>query len=197
VCSSDLEAVGYYTQIQNAIVVKPSQLNGLDSAFYNGLNTKVTSNQNAQQAYIYGYNVQLSIDLWKTVMLYSSLNYTYGRIISNNNETPLDHIPPMFGKSAISFNKNKLNTEISLVYNGWKYLNDFNINGEDNAMYATPKGSPAWFIINFKAQYILSKKFKTQLQAGIDNITDIQYRVFSSGVSAAGRNIWAGVRLKF
>ena len=192
-----LEAVGYYTQIQNAIVVKPSQLNGLDSAFYNGLNTKVTSNQNAQQAYIYGYNVQLSIDLWKTVMLYSSLNYTYGRIISNNNETPLDHIPPMFGKSAISFNKNKLNTEISLVYNGWKYLNDFNINGEDNAMYATHKGSPAWFIINLKAQYTLSKKFKTQLQAGIDNITDIQYRIFSSGVSAAGRNIWAGVRLKF
>ena len=192
-----LEGVLFFTDIKNAIVVKESTLNGQDSAFYNGIYTKIYSNQNAQQAYIYGYNMQLSIDLWKTVMLYSSLNYTYGRIITNNTETPLDHIPPMFGKSAISFNKNKLNTEISLVYNGWKYLNDFNISGEDNAMYATPKGSPAWYIINLKAQYTLGKKFKTQLQAGIDNITDIQYRVFSSGVSAGGRNIWVGIRIKF
>jgi len=192
-----LEGVLFFTDIKNAIVVKESTLNGQDSAFYNGIYTKIYSNQNAQQAYIYGYNMQLSIDLWKTVMLYSSLNYTYGRTITNNTETPLDHIPPMFGKSAISFNKNKLNTEISLVYNGWKYLNDFNISGEDNAMYATPKGSPAWYIINLKAQYTLGKKFKTQLQAGIDNITDIQYRVFSSGVSAGGRNIWVGIRIKF
>lgn len=156
-----LEGVLFFTDIKNAIVVKESTLNGQDSAFYNGIYTKIYSNQNAQQAYTYGYNMQLSIDLWKTVMLYSSLNYTYGRIITNNTETPLDHIPPMFGKSAISFNKNKLNTEISLVYNGWKYLNDFNVNGEDNAMYATPKGLPAWYIINMKAQYTLGKKFKT------------------------------------
>ena len=47
-----LEAVGYYTQIQNAIKVKPSQLNGLESAFFKGVNPKFFSNQNAQKAYI-------------------------------------------------------------------------------------------------------------------------------------------------
>ena len=191
-----LEAVGYYTQIQNAIVVKPSQLNGQDSAFFKGVNTKVFSNINAQQAYIYGYSMQLSADLFKSIAVTSSLNYTYGRIVENGNETPLDHIPPMFGRTAISYFTKKFSAEISSLYNGWKYIEDFNLNGEDNVAYATPKGSPAWYTLNVKAQYALGKKGKIQLQSGIDNITDSQYRVFASGMSAAGRNIWVCLRVK-
>lgn len=191
-----LEAVGYYTQIQNAIVVKSSQLNGQDSAFFNGVNTKVFSNKNAQQAYIYGYSVQLSADLFKSIAVTSSLNYTYGRIVENNKETPLDHIPPMFGRTAVSYFTKRFSAEISSLYNGWKYLKDFNLNGEDNAVYATPKGSPAWYTLNLKAQYALGKKGKIQMQSGIDNITDTQYRVFASGMSAAGRNIWICLRVK-
>ncbi|MFZ4798402.1 MAG: TonB-dependent receptor plug domain-containing protein [Bacteroidia bacterium] len=191
-----LEAVGYYTQIQNAIVVKPSQLNGQDSAFFKGVNTKVFSNINAQQAYIYGYSMQLSADLFKSIAVTSSLNYTYGRIVENGNETPLDHIPPMFGRTAISYFTKKFSAEISSLYNGWKNIENFNLNGEDNAVYATPKGSPAWYTLNVKAQYALGKKGKIQLQSGIDNITDTQYRVFASGMSAAGRNIWVCLRVK-
>ena len=190
------EAVGYYTQIQNAIIVKSSTLNGLDSTIYNGINTKVFSNQNAQQAYIYGYSVQLAADLFKSIAFTSSLNYTYGRIIENGKETPLDHIPPMFGRTAVSYFTKKFSAEISSLYNGWKKIEDFNIAGEDNAVYATPKGSPAWYTLNLKAQYTLGKKGKIQLQSGIDNITDSQYRVFASGMSAAGRNIWICVRVK-
>ncbi len=191
-----IEAVGFYTQIQNAIVIKSSQINGQDSAIYNGINTKIYSNQNAQQGYIYGYNVQLAADLFKSIAVTSSLNYTYGRIIENGKETPLDHIPPIFGRTAISYFTKKFSAEINSLYNGWKTIEDFNIAGEDNAIYATPKGSPAWYTLNLKAQYALGKKGKIQLQSGIDNITDAQYRVFASGMSAAGRNIWVCVRVK-
>jgi hemoglobin/transferrin/lactoferrin receptor protein len=86
--------------------------------------------------------------------------------------------------------------EFSSVYNGWKRIEDFNLTGEDNAVYATPKGSPAWYTLNLKAQYSFGTKGKIQLQSGIDNITDTQYRVFASGMSAAGRNIWACLRLR-
>jgi hemoglobin/transferrin/lactoferrin receptor protein len=191
-----IEAVGYYTQIQNAIVIKPSLWNGLDSAIYNGVNTKVFSNQNASQAYIYGYSLQLAADLFKSLAITSSINFTYGRVVENGKETPSDHIPPMFGRTAVSFFTKKFSAELSSIYNGWKKIEDFNIAGEDNAVYATPKGSPAWYTLNLKAQYALGKKGKIQLQSGIDNITDTQYRVFASGMSAAGRNIWICVRVK-
>jgi hemoglobin/transferrin/lactoferrin receptor protein len=191
-----LEGNVYFTHIDNAIIIKATTLNGSDSALYNGVNTKVFSNQNAQQAYIYGYNAQLAVDITSNFMAFSSINYTYGRIKNSDNETPLDHIPPMFGRSAIQFHKNKLMVEFSSVYNGWKRIEDFNLTGEDNAVYATPKGSPAWYTLNLKAQYSFGTKGKIQLQTGIDNITDTQYRVFASGVSAAGRNIWACLRLR-
>lgn len=191
-----VEAVAYYTQIQNVIVIKSSTLYGQDSAMFNSINTKVFSNQNAQQAYIYGYNVQLAADLFKSVAVTSSLNYTYGRIVEYGKETPLDHIPPMFGRTAVSYFTKKFSVEASSLYNTWKRIEDYNLNGEDNQVYATPKGSPAWYTLNLKAQYAFGKKGKIQLQSGIDNITDNQYRVFASGISAAGRNIWVCLRVK-
>jgi hemoglobin/transferrin/lactoferrin receptor protein len=191
-----LEGNVYFTQIDDAIIIKATTLNGSDSALYNGVNTKVFSNQNAQQAYIFGYNAQLAVDINSNFMAFSSINYTYGRLKNGDNETPLDHIPPMFGRSAIQFHKNKLMVEFSSVYNGWKRITDFNLTGEDNAVYATPQGSPAWYTLNLKAQYSFGTKGKIQLQTGIDNITDTQYRVFASGMSAAGRNVWACLRLR-
>jgi len=191
-----LETNVYYTQINNAITVKTTTIDGKDSALYNGVNTKVFCNQNVQQAYIYGYNAQLAIDISTNFMAFSSINYTYGRIKNADNETPLDHIPPMFGRTAIQFNNSKWKIELSSIYQGWKRIADFNLNGEDNAVYATPKGSPAWYTLNVKAQYTLGKKGKIQLQTGIDNITDTKYRVFSSGMSAAGRNLWVCLRLR-
>jgi len=190
-----IEGNVYYTKIDNAIAIKATILNGQDSALYNGVNTKVFSNINAQQAFIYGYNAQIAADLTKQITATSAINYSYGRIKDGAYETPLDHIPPLFGQSALQFHKSKFMVEFSSLYNGWKHIEDFNLSGEDNAGYATPKGSPAWYTLNLKGQYILGKKGKLQLQTGINNITDNQYRVFSSGVSAAGRNLWVCLRI--
>jgi hemoglobin/transferrin/lactoferrin receptor protein len=191
-----LDASIYYTQIHDLITMLPSKLNGLDSAVYSEKNTKVFSYQNAQEAYIYGYSIQFAADVLQNVSFNSSLNYTYGRIKTNMAETPLDHIPPMFGRTAITYHLKKLSFEASSVYNGWKRIEDYNLTGEDNQVYATPKGSPAWYTMNLKAQYTIDKMGRTQLQIGIDNLMDTQYRVFASGVSAAGRNIWICFRVK-
>ena len=76
-----------------------------------------------------------------------------------------------------------------VMYQGWKRIEDYNIvGGEDNEQYATPYGMPAWYTLNLKAGYAISEKLT--LQAGIDNITDQHYRVFASGVSAPGRNLY-------
>jgi hemoglobin/transferrin/lactoferrin receptor protein len=102
----------------------------------------------------------------------------------------------MFGRTAITYHLKKLSIEASSLYNGWKRIEDYNLAGEDNQVYATPKGSPAWYTMNLKAQYTIDKMGRTQLQIGIDNLMDTQYRVFASGVSAAGRNIWICFRVK-
>ena len=46
--------------------------------------------------------------------------------------------------------------------------------------------SPAWFTLNIKAKYDFNNLLK--LTVGIDNITDQQYRPYSSGLVAPGRS---------
>jgi hemoglobin/transferrin/lactoferrin receptor protein len=52
---------------------------------------------------------------------------------------------------------------------------------------------PAWMTINLKLGYRIHKNIN--LQAGVDNILDTQYRTFASGIHAPGRNIYVTLRL--
>lgn len=86
------------------------------------------------------------------------------------------------------------------LYNGRKSADSYNIGGEDNIDYATVKGEngegmPAWFTLNIKGSYNLNRSI--ELQAGVENILNTEYRVFSSGINAPGRNIYAVVRMTF
>jgi hemoglobin/transferrin/lactoferrin receptor protein len=55
--------------------------------------------------------------------------------------------------------------------------------------------APSWYTINFKGAWQPSKFL--QLTAGVENITDQRYRPYSSGISGAGINFIAGIRLSF
>ena len=44
---------------------------------------------------------------------------------------------------VIVYQQKKITTEVYLLYNGWKYLDQYNADGEDNAQYATADGMPA------------------------------------------------------
>jgi hemoglobin/transferrin/lactoferrin receptor protein len=188
-----LAATGFYTAYTNAITIQPATLNGADSLFYDGQLSRITSNVNALQAYIYGYHATLSADLTPFLSIHSTFNYTYGRIRTDSTEYPLDHIPPLFGKTSITVKTKRFRGELFSLYNGWKRLKDYNKVGEDNLPYATPEGTPAWYTLNVRMAYHFSKTL--QAQAALENILDRNYRIFASGISAPGRNLVLTLRL--
>ncbi|WP_242927459.1 TonB-dependent receptor [Pontibacter vulgaris] len=190
-----LELVGYRTWYRNAITTQPYLLAGQDFILYNGQLSQVTANVNAGKATLHGYSASLQADLTNYLSLSSSLNYTYGRIKSESTEIPLDHIPPVFGKTSINLQLKRLRSEFFILYNGAKKLEDYNPNGEDNLQYATPNGMPAWHTLNLRTAYQFTPNL--QLQAALENITDNYYRVFASGISAPGRNFILTLRGKF
>jgi hemoglobin/transferrin/lactoferrin receptor protein len=190
-----IEAGGYYTWYRNAIAVQNSTFNGQSMIIYDGQPSNVTTNVNANKAFIYGFFGQVKIKLAPTLYFNSALNSTFGRIKADPVNKPLDHVPPIFGKSSLRFQVKKFNSELSLQYNGWKKLKDYNIAGEDNLQYATADGMPSWCILNLRTAYQLSQKL--QIQAAVENIFDQNYRVFASGISSAGRNLVLSVRGNF
>lgn len=209
-----LELTGFYTRFTNAIVTAPIQLNGQDSVLYNGVNSQVLANQNVNKANIYGFTASLSTANLKGFTASSTVSYTYGRYIVDENSLssiyekqsdgtfklvnkkvstrPLDHVPPLLGKTSIEYRKQKFSGQLYALYNGWKHLYDYNPDGEDNAKYATDDGMPAWFTLNLKINYNIIPSL--QLQAGVENIFDRNYRAFASGFSAPGRNFIVALR---
>lgn len=190
-----LEGTGFYTSYRNAITVQPFTLNGQSTVSYDGKLSQVTANVNANRAYIYGFSATLAADLTSNFAITSSLNYTYGRIRSDSTDYPLDHMAPLFGKTGLVLNLRQFRGEFFALYNGWKHLNNYYLNGEDNEQYATPNGMPAWYTLNLRTSYQVNTYL--QLQVALENILDRNYRVFASGVSAPGRNLMVTIRGRF
>lgn len=190
-----LEANGFYTWFRNAIVTSAFSLNGEDSVMYDGKLTQIVANQNKAKAYLYGFNAVITLKLMPRVTFYSSLNYTYGRYLQNGTEIPLDHIPPMFGKTSLAYKQKRFEGEVYIMYNGWKRLADYSPSGEDNLNYATPQGMPAWYTLNLRTGYRFNENLG--IQVALENIMDQNYRVFASGVSAPGRNLVLTLRGTF
>lgn len=189
---AQFEITAFYTLFREAIATAPFKLNGQDSVLYNGIMCAVYSSQNINRAYVRGINGRLKINLGKKVSWDNTITQTYGRYNLPKSKIPLDHVPPVFGKTSFTYTSKKFNTETYLLFNGWKKIQDYNPDGEDNQQYATPDGMPGWLTINWRGSYAFTKYLT--LQAGIENITDRNYRNFASGFSAPGRNFIVALR---
>lgn len=212
-----IEVSGFYTLLRNALVKAPFKVNGQDSIVYNGVKSQVLANQNSNKGRLYGFSASLNFAITQQISFSSDISYTNGRfdtdpavassiyekqangtyllVKRNVRSKPLDHIPPVIGKTALVYQGSKLRLELFALYNGWKRLDQFNADGEDNAQYATADGMPGWVTANFRVGFNMSKK--VGVQGGIENIFDRHYRYFASGFSAPGRNFYFALRVNW
>jgi len=86
---------------------------------------------------------------------------------------------------------------VYVVYNGWKRVSQYNTapGSEDNLLYATAEGTPAWYTLNARMSCAFTRN--VSLQLGLENIIDQHYRAFASGISGAGRNFTISLRANF
>ena len=193
--SITIEGNAFYTLYTNALTLGDHLVNGEDSIDYDGTLSRVTTLTNAGEAYLYGASGSFIAEFSERWTLRSSLTYTYGRIRTDSTDYPLDHIPPVYGRTALELHVKRLRAEVYAIYNGWKRLHDYNLVGEDNIQYATAQGMPAWYTLNVRASIAFNKSLA--FTAALENIGDMNYRTFGSGVSGAGRNLMMSLRAVF
>lgn len=187
------EVIGFYNLYRDIIVTDAFLFNGEDSILYNGELSKVYANVNKSKAYTTGAFAAIQYNLSDFLSCSGTITYTLGRVQTEPADQPLDHIPPVFGKVGLNYEKKMWRVELYSLFNGWKHLDDYSPSGEDNLQYATPEGMPSWYTLNLSAAYSLSEKLK--LKGGVENIFDRNYRVFASGISAPGLNIYFALSL--
>jgi hemoglobin/transferrin/lactoferrin receptor protein len=91
----------------------------------------------------------------------------------------------------------KLEAQFYAMYSGEVSFDNLNLEERDKPfIYARDANgnpfSPAWLTLNFKAMYQLSDTLA--ISAGIENLTDVRYRPYSSGLVAPGRNFILSLR---
>ena len=180
-----IELVAYYTYLKDAIVRTDYQINGVDTLLYDGDYYKVTANYNATQGMIYGTSLRLTANLNKNISLNGTLNYTRGQNITD--DVPLGHIPPFFGRTSITYRRDRFFFDIYAVYQGWKHTEDFSPYGEDNEGEAMEYGFPSWWTLNLKTGFTVGQNFHFMI--AMENILDEFYKPYASGISAPGRNL--------
>ncbi len=186
----------FYTRMYDAIATSPFQYEGQSVILYDGTLSNVFANQNKGKAFITGLSTKVSAMVLSKVKVDANFNYNLGRIVEDGTrQAPLDHIAPYFGKIGIMYANSRVNLEAYLLYNGKKKRTDYSSSGEDNLQYAPVNGIPAWETYNVKTS--VEVYHNAILFAGIENILDTQYRTFSSGINAPGRNVYGGLRYSF
>jgi hemoglobin/transferrin/lactoferrin receptor protein len=196
-----LDATGFYTYLDNAMVRRTFQVNGQDSILYDGEMSEVYALQNAAYGTVYGFNAGIEVKLPSGLTFMSRFNYQLGvEEMENGDLTRSRHAAPAFGVTRFTYQKQKLMLQVYAMYSvgvSFEHLNEEE--RQKPVIYASDQNgnpySPAWYTINFKAMYQFHENFT--VSAGLENITDQRYRTYSSGLVAPGRNMVISLRAKF
>ena len=98
----------------------------------------------------------------------------------------MDHIPPVYGKSDLKWAKGNHFAQAYVLYHGWKYLEEYSRGGSDNPEEATADGTPSWWTLNLAYSKQINQLLRAQVS--IENLLDVHYKTYASGISAPGRN---------
>lgn len=193
-----IDLSGYFTQLDNALTRRDFTLNGATEIVYDGVLSRVQAIQNSAEAQVYGIHTGIELKLPSGFELTSDLNWQKGtEEMDDGSSSPARHAAPWFGATRLWFRAQNLVVQGYTQYSGGFSHDELAIEERSKteiyALDAQGKPyAPAWQTFNLKAQYSLDDHI--DLIAGIENITDQRYRTYSSGISAAGRNLILALR---
>lgn len=182
-------ATGYYSLLREAILVRDATFNGQDSVLYDGAMAKVKSLQNVGEAYATGFEFRLKARLSHQVTATTSMSYGAGR--DTESDLPLRPVPPLFGQTSVIYESRRWTGELFARYNSWKQEHDIPLTGGEVSVF-TPDGVPSWWTLNLRGDVKVVEHL--ELVAALENILDLHYRPYGSGVSAPGRNLIVSLR---
>ena len=183
----------YYIRLKDAITRSLTRFNNQDSIMYDGTLSRVQTLTNTGKANVYGFSNKISYLISKKLKFINTISYNYSSDIINKK--PLRHSPPLFGKFEISYKTKSIELIYDLKYNGKKSIENFS-DSELNKLYLyTEDGSPSWKTHNISIIYNINYFIKANFS--VENIFDLHYRTYSSGISAPGRNFNFGLNIKF
>lgn len=195
------DATVYHTWLTNAMVRKDFTLNGDTTIRFLGNKSRIQAIQNVTEIEVLGFQAGIEL-FYKGLGLKSNISYQKGKEQTPDSLVyyPLRHAAPTFGSTHLTYEyRNKFKADFYVIYNTKMDYKELALTERTNASYARDEtGKPyvlGWYTLNFKVAYFPNPF--VSITAGVENIADLLYRPYASGINAPGRNLIASLRVKF
>ena len=189
----------YYTYLENALVRKSFEIDGISEMFYDGEISEIQAIQNASQSWIYGFEAGLKIRFSTALKFTTQYSYVHGvQEETPGVELPVRHVAPVFGNAHLIWKHDKFQMDGFINYNGALRASDISAELADSLFALDAHGkpyAPSWYTLNLRTQFDFNPSFSAV--GAIENITNQRYRPFSSGISAPGTNLICAITYKF
>lgn len=191
------EVVAFYSYLDKAMVRRDFSIDGLTTIVYDGEESNIQAIVNAGYAKIYGFTAQIAYQLNDYFYLKSGITRVSG---NDNDGYSIRHAPPLYGNTSLAYENTKWKFQLNTFFNGEIAFEDLTPSEADKPdLYAIDDNgnpySPSWFTIDFKSLYHVSKGLAIHFD--LENLMDIRYRTYSSGIAAPGRSIHIGLNFDF
>ncbi|MFT5774025.1 MAG: hemoglobin/transferrin/lactoferrin receptor protein [Algoriphagus sp.] len=192
---------GYYTILKDAMVRRPFKLNGESVIDYDAAPSNILAIQNAAFAEVVGIQAGFELAITRHFLFTSRYNWQKGtEELDDETTSPSRHAAPAFGMTRLTFAKGNLKFVLTSQYSTEVAFENMPVEEKGKPqLYAKDLNgkpySPSWTIFNLNSSYQLFSFL--EINAGIENIRDLRYRPYSSGLTAPGRNFTFSVRGSF
>ena len=183
---------GYYTRLVNAMVRGEHTFNGQESIVYDGIVSNVQAIINTGEAYVAGISGSIT---YKMGSFYASTTLTFTKGSNISEDTPWRYAPPLFGQTTVSYQWKDLKSQIIQRYNGAVPFDQLAPSEQGKPHLYTPDGTLAWTTTSINLLYTFNPNLV--ITGGVENLFDIHYRPYSSGISAPGRNYIISLKAGF
>ncbi|MDP5101093.1 MAG: TonB-dependent receptor [Nonlabens sp.] len=196
-----VDVSAYYTFLKDALVPRDFNLNGQEFIQYNGDLRRVQAIQNVEDSTIYGVEVAMNYDITSQLQLVAHYSWLQGEQHEDDGTTlPVRHVAPAFGDAHLVYKNGNLKLDAFTQFAAQFDFNDLAPEQQERPYLYALDGdgnpyAPRWYTLNLRSQYAINSNVTAT--AILENITDQRYRTYSSGVSAAGRNLILAVNYTF
>ncbi len=195
-----LSVTVFASDLSRVVVRANGALPNGDTTFTSGETVyRVQVNTNADRGEVRGIGAKADFSYGAHWTLAARTTVTRGLAVDAvGEETPLSHIPPLYGQAVLRYAKARWTAGATTRFNGWKRWEDYAPAGSsDNEDLAIPEvGTPAWTVVDVDAA-LISFRQNCRCRRRRAMSGDLYYRPFSSGVGAPGRSFVVGVRGSF
>ncbi|MEM1215813.1 MAG: TonB-dependent receptor [Bacteroidota bacterium] len=209
----------FHTWLLDAMTRQDGRLPNGQRTLWNGFDSlAVQTIVNSDRAQIWGAQLSMNWKISRHWTLDGQWTSTQGeRQLALPNSAaiavPMDHIPPFFGQSTLSYRRQRWEVALRADFQAAKRVEDYAVSavqsnetgyvldrlGTSDNLEQTPfelatgqhAGSYAWWTLNGRVALRVRNNWRIRL--AVNNVLDVHYRTFSSGISAPGRDVILGV----